>query len=30
MRRQVFGDELAGKAGCAIDNDVELRRRLHV
>jgi hypothetical protein len=30
MRREVFGDELAGEAGGAIDNDVELRRRLHI
>ena len=29
MRRQIFGDELPGEAGCAIDNDVELRRGLH-
>src|SRR5688572_22740801 len=27
MRREIFGDELAGEAGGAIDDDVELRRR---
>ena len=26
MRGKVFGDEPAGETGCAIDNDVELRR----
>jgi hypothetical protein len=30
MRREIFGDELAGEAGGAIDNDVEFRRRLHL
>ena len=26
MRGKIFGDEPAGETGCAIDNDVELRR----
>jgi hypothetical protein len=27
MRGEIFGDELAGEAGGAIDNDVKFRRR---
>ena len=29
MRREIFGDQLPGEAGGAIDDDVEFRRRLH-
>jgi hypothetical protein len=27
MRGEIFGDELAGEAGSAVDDDVEFRRR---
>jgi hypothetical protein len=30
MRREILGVVLAGKAGSAIDNDVEFRQRLHI
>ena len=30
LRGEIFGDELTGEAGCAIDDDVEFRRRLHI
>jgi hypothetical protein len=29
MRGEIFGDKLAGESGRAIDDDIELRRRLH-
>jgi hypothetical protein len=30
MGREIFGDELTGESGGAIDNDVEFRRRRHL
>src|SRR5260370_8826433 len=30
VRGEIFGDELTGESGRAIDDDVELRRRFHI